>query len=140
MGMDTTNRPTAVSHTPLPDGLNQLSERVIGCAITVHRALGPGLLESVYDRAFCIELAYQQLQFLRQVHCPIQYRNEPVGQFRLDFLVEDALVIEIKSVEGVEFLFVAQMLTYLKATERRLGLILNFNVPVLKNGIRRVVR
>ncbi len=80
------------------------------------------------------------MQFLRQLPCPIEYRNEAVGQFRLDFLVEDSLVIEIKSVEGLDFLFVAQMLTYLKATDRRLGLILNFNVPVLKNGIRRVVR
>lgn len=138
--MDTTARPAGSFSVPVPDTLNRLSERVIGCAIAVHRELGPGLLESVYDGAFCIELAHRQLQFLRQVPCPIEYRDRPVGQFRLDFLIEDALVVEIKSVQAIEYVFVAQMLTYLKATNRRLGLILNFGAPVLKNGIRRVIR
>jgi GxxExxY protein len=133
-------RPVGAVRVPLPDSLNQLSERVIGCAIAVHRALGPGLLESAYDGALCIELAYERLQFLRQVQSPIEYRGRLVGAYRLDFLVEDSLVVELKSVERLDYVYVAQMLTYLKATNKRFGLIFNFNVPVLKNGIRRVIR
>ena len=125
---------------PQFDSLNHLTNRVIGCAIAVHRELGPGLLESAYDGAFCIELGHQGLQFLRQQSCPVKYRGTPVGSYRLDFLIEDTLVVEVKSVERFEYLFVAQMLTYLKATGRPLGLLLNFNVPVLKAGIRRVIR
>ena len=128
------------SFAPLADELNRLSERVIRCAIAVHRELGPGLLESAYDGAFCIELAHEGLQFLRQQTCPVEYRGRLVGAYRLDFLVDDKLVIEVKSVERLEYVFVAQMLTYLKATGKPLGLILNFNVPVLKSGIRRVIR
>jgi GxxExxY protein len=116
-----------------------LSEQVIACAIAVHRELGPGLLESAYDSAFCIELAHQRLQFLRQLDSPIAYRGQLVGAYRLDFMVEDALVVELKSVERLEYVYIAQMLTCLKATGKRLGLILNFNVPVMKAGVRRVV-
>lgn len=125
---------------PLPDDLNRLTERVIGCAIAVHRELGPGLLESAYDRAFCIELAHQGLKFLRQVQCPVEYRGQTVGCYRLDFLIEDALVVEVKAVERLEYVFVAQVLTYLAGTAKALGLILNFNVPTMKAGIRRVIR
>jgi GxxExxY protein len=138
--MDLDARPASVALVPLPDSLNQLSEHVIGCAIAVHRALGPGLLESAYDGAFCIELAHERLQFLRQVQSPIEYRGRLVGAYRLDFLVEDSLAVELKSVERLEYVYVAQMLTYLRATGKRLGLILNFNVPVLKSGVRRVIR
>ena len=137
-GMDLRSRPHDVTPIPIPDALNRLSEQVIGCAIAVHRGLGPGLLESAYDSAFCIELAHHGLQFLRQLDSPIAYRGKLVGAYRLDFLVEDALVVELKSVERFEYVYVAQMLTYLKATGKRLGLILNFNVPVLKAGVRRV--
>jgi GxxExxY protein len=136
--MDLTSRPVGVTRTPIPDDLNRLSAKVIGCAIEVHRALGPGLLESAYDGAFCIELGHQRLQFLRQLESPIAYRDQLVGAYRLDFLVEDALVAELKSVERLEYVYVSQMLTYLKATGKRLGLILNFNVPVMKAGVRRV--
>jgi GxxExxY protein len=133
------SRSTPSVSAPLPASLNFLAERVIGCAITVHRALGPGLLESAYESAFCIELAHQRLQFLRQLQCPIDYRGHLVGAYRLDFLVEGELVVELKSVERMDYVYVAQLLTYLKATGKRLGLIVNFNVPVLKAGIRRVI-
>jgi GxxExxY protein len=136
--MELISRPAGAIPIPIPDSLNRLSEQVIGCAITVHRALGAGLLESAYDRAFCIELETQGLQFLRQLHCPVEYRGRRVGDYRLDYLVEDALVVDIKSVERLDFVFVSQMLTYLKATGTRLGLILNFNVAVMKAGVRRV--
>lgn len=127
-------------HQALPDSLNKLTGRVIGCAIEVHRQLGPGLLESVYDRALCVELAHQGLQFVRQVATPLVYRGTVVGDFRLDFLVESSLVVEVKSVQQMDEVFVSQVLTYLKATDRRLGLILNFHQPTLISGIRRVIR
>lgn len=98
------------------------------------------MLESAYDGAFCIELAHPGLKFLRQQHCPLGYRGLPVGAYRLDFVIEDELLVDVKSVNRLEYVFLAQMLTYLKATDRHLGLILNFNVAVLKSGIRRVVR
>ena len=138
--MDLDFRATNRLHEPVPESLNRLSRRVIGCAIEVHRQLGPGLLESVYDRALCIELAHEGLRFLRQVPKPLVYRGAIVGEFRLDLLVEDQLVVEVKSVERFDYVFVSQVLTYLKATERRLGLILNFHSPTLRSGIRRVIR
>ena len=98
------------------------------------------MLESVYDRAMCVELAHQGLQFLRQVSTPVVYRGAVVGAFRLDLLVEGALVVEVKSVRHLDEVFISQVLTYLKATDRRVGLILNFNRPTLLSGIRRVIR
>lgn len=116
-----------------------MTERIIGCAVDVHRTLGPGLLESAYECAFSIELASVPLQFLRQVECPVNYRGHPIGAYRYDFLVEGSVLVEIKSVQGFDRIFLAQVLTYLRATGCRLGLIINFNVPVLKEGIKRVV-
>ena len=124
---------------PIPPHLNLLTERIIGCAIDVHRTLGPGLLESAYECAFSIELSSEALQFLRQVECPVNYRGHPIGAYRYDFLVEGSVLVEIKSVERFDRIFLAQVLTYLRATGCRLGLIINFNVPVLKEGIKRVV-
>lgn len=124
---------------PIPPHLNVLTERIIGCAIEVHKTLGPGLLESAYECAFSIELASGALQFLRQVECPVNYRGHPIGAYRYDFLVEGSVLVEIKSVQGFDRIFLAQVLTYLRATGCRLGLIINFNVPVLKEGIKRVV-
>ena len=130
--------PIGTTPASIPESLNSLTARIIGCAIDVHRALGPGLLESAYGCAFCIELAHEGLQFLRQVRCPVSYRGRAVGEYRLDLLIEDAVIVEIKSVERFDPVHVAQVLTYLKATGKRLGLLINFNVPVLKDGIRRV--
>jgi len=137
--MERTYGPVGTAPTPIPEHLNSLTARIIGCAIDVHKALGPGLLESAYDRALCVELAYEGLQFQRQVGCPVTYRGRAVGEYRLDLLIEDAVIIEVKSVDRFEPVHVAQILTYLKATGKRLGLIINFNVPVLKDGVRRVV-
>lgn len=137
--MNRTHRPPGAVPAPIPESLNLLSERLIGCAISVHRALGPGLLESAYESAFCIELAKTGLQFLQQVSCPVEYDGHPVGAYRLDVLVENSVVVELKSVRLIERVVVAQMLTYLRATGCRLGLIINFNVPILTEGIKRVV-
>ena len=125
---------------PIPAITNALSRRVIGAAIEVHRHLGPGLLESAYEGAFCVQLASEKLRFLRQVECPVEYQGQLVGAYRLDLLVEGSVVVEIKSVANIDRLHVAQVLTYLKATNCRVGLIINFNVPVLREGIRRIAR
>ena len=138
--MDLDFRASASGQQPIPESLNHLSGRVIGCAIEVHRRLGPGLLEHLYDRAMCVELAHCGLKFLRQVATPMTYRDVVIGEFRLDLLVEAELVVEIKSVQAIEDVFVSQVLTYLKATDLRLGLILNFNCTRLREGIRRVIR
>lgn len=136
--MDRTHRLPGANPDPIPESLNLLTARIIGCAMTVHRGLGPGLLESAYESAFCIELTKGGLQCLRQVACPIEYDGHPVGAYRLDVLVENAVVVEVKSVNTIERVAIAQMLTYLRATQCRLGLIINVNVPILAEGIRRV--
>jgi GxxExxY protein len=116
-----------------------LTERIIGCAIEVHRHLGAGLLESAYQTALCVELAMQQVPFERERLVPLFYRGVAVGEYRPDLIVENAVVVEVKSVLQFEPVFVAQMLTYLRITGLRRGLLLNFNKPVLKAGVKRVV-
>lgn len=113
--------------------------RIIGCAIKVHRELGAGLLEGAYHTALCIELAHDGVQFDRELLLPLEYRGVRVGDYRPDIIVERAVVVEVKSVLRFEPVFTAQMLTYLRVTGLRVGLLLNFNKAVLKDGIRRVV-
>ena len=115
-----------------------LTERIIGCAIEVHRQLGPGLLEKPYEIALCIALARAKIRFDRQRMVPLIYEGIHVGDYFPDLIVEDAVVVEVKSVLRFEPVFVAQMLTYLRITGLKRGLILNFNKPVLKAGIKRV--
>lgn len=117
-----------------------LTEKVIGLAIEVHRNLGPGLLESVYEACLCHELQGAGLGFGKQVPIPVSYKNTSLEcGYRADLLVEDRLMIELKSVERLIPLHEAQLLTYLRLSGIRTGLLLNFNVTVLKNGIRRFV-
>lgn len=116
-----------------------LTERIIGCAIAVHRELGPGLLEAIYEEALAIELEDQGLAFQRQVAVPALYKGRPLGEYRLDLLVEDAVIVEVKSVERLSSLFEAQLLTYLRVTGKRIGLLLNFNTALLKDGVKRIV-
>ena len=120
--------------------LNRLSHGVIGAAIEVHRVLGPGFLESVYEEALCWELRNRGVPFERQVSVAVDYKGYPVGGGRLDLLVGDAIVVEIKAVEVLLPIHQAQVLSYLKTTGHRLGLLINFNVPVLKDGLKRVIR
>ncbi|MEO0587176.1 MAG: GxxExxY protein [Planctomycetota bacterium] len=122
-------------------GQDELSRRVIGCAIEVHKALGPGLLESAYEACLAAELNHAGLRFRRQVPISIEYRGETVdaGYF-LDLVIEDALVIELKAVERVIPIHIAQLHTYLRLSGIRTGLLINFNVTKLTDGItRRVV-
>jgi GxxExxY protein len=119
------------------DRINALTERIIGCAIEVHRQLGPGLLESIYESALCVELGLAGLQFQRQVPVSISYKSQVIGDLRLDLVIENLVVAEIKSVERMEPLFEAQVLTYLKVSGKKVGLLINFNSRLLKTGIQR---
>ena len=123
---------------PAP-ALNALSHQVIGAAIEVHRVLGPGWLEAVYEEALCVEPTLRGVPFVRQPHVDLSYKGHVVGQGRLDLLVSDALVVELKAVEALCAIHKAQVVSYLKTTGHRLGLLLNFNVAVLKDGIERIV-
>jgi GxxExxY protein len=130
----------AMDRKPLPPELNHLSGRVVHAAYVVHETLGPGLLESVYEVCLAHELGKAGLRVERQVPLPVIYDELKLDAgFRLDLLVERRVVIELKAVEGLLPVHQAQVLTYLKLSGFRLGLLINFNVPVLKEGIRRVV-
>jgi GxxExxY protein len=116
-----------------------VTDRIIACAIEVHRHLGPGLLESVYESAMCFELKDAGLSFRRQVGVPVNYKGELIAEHRPDLVVSDLVVVEIKSVERFNPVFLAQMLTYLQITGLRVGLILNFNRALMRDGIKRVM-
>jgi len=116
-----------------------LTEKIIGCAIEVHRTLGPGLLESTYESALCVELRSAGLNFERQLIVPIVYKGQPVGDYRLDLLVEKLVIVEIKSVDRFDPIFEAQLLAYLKITGAKRGLLLNFISRLLKDSIKRLV-
>jgi len=119
--------------------VEQLAHRVIGAALEVHKALGPGFLETVYEEALCIELELQKIPFKRQYKVEATYKGRPVGGSRLDLVVGDKLIIELKAVDILVPIHSAQVISYLKTTGFSLGLIINFNVPVLKEGIKRIV-
>lgn len=116
----------------------QLTEQIIAAAIEVHRALGPGLLESAYEECFCHELSLRGLKFRRQVAVPIRYKgiNLDCG-YKLDVLVEDCVIVELKSVDALTGIHEAQLLTYMKITGTPVGLLINFNVAMLARGIKR---
>jgi GxxExxY protein len=118
--------------------LNALSEKVIGAAIEVHRALGSGFLESTYEKAFSIELSLQNLDHQLQVPVTLNYKGRPIGEGKIDVLVERQLVVELKAVSHLADAHTTQLLAYLKATDLNLGLLLNFHAPLLRDGIRRV--
>jgi GxxExxY protein len=119
---------------------NELSNRIIGAAIEVHRHLGPGLLESAYEACLCRELAIRGIAFERQVPIPLNYKGlEVETAYRLDIRVERLVIVELKAVEKLEPVFEAQLLTHLRLANLWLGLLINFNVTVLKNGIKRLV-
>ncbi|MFO0988111.1 MAG: GxxExxY protein [Alphaproteobacteria bacterium] len=118
---------------------SELTERIIGLAIEVHRTLGPGLLESIYEHCLCQELAEAGVAFNRQVPLPVSYKGRPLDfSYRLDLVVEQSVVVEIKSVEQLLPLHQAQLLMYLKLSGIPTGLLLNFHTPVLREGIRRM--
>ena len=120
--------------------LNEISEKVIGAAIEVHRSLGPGLLESAYQECLYYELVRSDLSVRKEVPRPIVYKEVKLDHgYRIDLLVEEKVVVELKTVEFLSEVHFAQTLTYLKLGDYRLGLLINFNVPLLKNGIKRII-
>lgn len=117
---------------------DELTGRIIGCAIEVHKELGPGLMESVYEVCFAEELVKEGLKIKRQAVLPVFYKGKELNkEFIIDLLVEDSVVVELKSIELILPVHEAQLVTYLKLSDKRIGLLINFNVPVLKDGIRR---
>jgi GxxExxY protein len=130
------NQPQRQRDTEIRD-LNGLTSRIIGAAIEVHKALGPGLLESIYEAAMCIELEELGIPFARQFRIPAYYRGRPLGAYEIDLLVDDHVVVEIKCVSYLAPVFEAQLLTYMRLTGKRLGLLINFNSRLLKDGIMR---
>ena len=120
--------------------LNAITHGIIAAAIEVHRHLGPGLLESSYQECLCYELSRMGLSFAREVHLPLSYKGLRLDcSYRVDLLVEDIVLVELKSMEQLLPIHSAQLLTYLRASNKPVGLLINFNVLVLKDGIRRIV-
>ena len=118
---------------------NLITEAIIGCAMEVHRTLGPGLLESVYESAMCIELGHTRRTFERQLSVPLYYKGVLLSDHRLDLVVDRRIVVEIKTVGRFEPVHTAQLITYLRVLNLRVGLLINFNVAVLRDGIKRVM-
>lgn len=119
--------------------LDDLASAVIGAAIEVHRVLGPGYLESVYEQALAVELELRRIAFEKQRPIGVEYKGHAVGEGRLDLLVAGRLVVELKAVDALAPIHTAQVMSYLKTLSLPLGLLINFNVPLLKHGIKRVI-
>jgi len=133
-------KPAKISGIAEPDDLvNELSAQVVDAALEVHRNLGPGFFESVYEEALAVELHLRKVPFERQVPIGVNYKGFSVGESRLDLLVDKCLVVELKAVEYIAPVHVAQALSYLKASRLTLALLMTFNVRILRQGIRRVV-
>lgn len=116
-----------------------ITEKIISCAIKVHTTLGPGLLENLYEEAMDHELKIRGIKYDRQKVLDIKYMDKSIGTYRLDFLVEQKVIVELKCVQSINSIHIAQVLTYLKAENLKVGLLINFKVDRLKNGIRRII-
>jgi GxxExxY protein len=123
----------------VPAGTEDVAHRVIGCAIQVHRVLGPGFKESIYVEALCLEMDTAGLSFEREKSVVVPYRGWEIPGQRVDLIVAEKVIIELKAIRKLKELHRRQLVSYLKACNLRLGLLLNFNVSVLRNGIKRVV-
>ena len=116
-----------------------LTRRIIACAIEVHKRLGPGLLEKLYKESMAIEMELSGLKVEKNVKVAVEYKGKPIGDYFIDLLVEDAVILELKSVERHEPVFEAQILSYMKLTSKKVGLLINFNSKMVKDGIKRFV-
>lgn len=124
---------------PIPREVEDIGYRVIGCGLTVHKILGPGFKEMIYQRAFCLELDAQGLKFECEKKILVPYKDHLIDGHRLDLIIEGVVIVELKAIPRVTELHRKQVLSYLKATGLRLGYVMNFNAEVLKDGTRRVV-
>ena len=131
-----------INHLPAQNGVLQddpLTRRIIACAIEVHKRLGPGLLERLYTEAMVIEMGLDGLKVEKNVRIPVAYERKPIGEYIIDLMVEDTVVLELKSVERHDAIFEAQLLSYMKLTGKRVGLLISFNSKMVKDGIKRFV-
>jgi len=119
--------------------LNQITSEIISCSIEVHKNLGPGLLEKIYEKALCIEFERKGLKFEQQKRIPVYYKNQDIGEDILDLVVENSIVVELKSTEMDNPLYHAQVMSYMKLGNYKLGLLINFNRELLKKGIKRFI-
>ena len=127
-------------YEPIPEAVERLGKQVLDAAFQVHKTLGPGFVEKIYEEALCLELNARGIGFVRQKPVQVFYRERLIGTHRLDLLVGDAVIVEIKAVEKLLPVHEAQLISYLTATGVRLGYLLNFNSHLLKDGIRRIAR
>lgn len=127
-------------YTKLSDKEEYLAKQIVDIAINIHKALGPGLLESVYAKCFYYELTKRNIQFIKQQEVPIIYQTLHIDDgLRLDLLIEDLIIVEFKAQENYHPVWEAQLLSYLKLAEKRLGFLINFHVPLMKDGIKRMI-
>jgi len=127
-------------YLPIPDDVEEIGTKVLDCAFAVHRTLGPGLLEGVYEECMMYELSKRNLAFQSQLELPIHYDGILLkNPLKIDLIVEDSVIVELKSVEQLLPVHQAQLMTYLRLSEKRLGFLLNFNRIVLKDGMKRIV-
>lgn len=124
---------------PIPRDIERVAHRVIGCGITVHRVLGPGFKEVIYDRALCLELDSNGLKYECEKPILVRYKGWDIPGHKIDLIVEGQVIVELKAVPRLTTIHTRQVVSYLKATQLRLGLLMNFNVNVLKDGTRRIV-
>jgi len=126
--------------TKVSEREEQLAKEIVDISYQIHKQLGPGLLESVYEKCFCYELTKREIGFLKQKAVPIMYESLKIDDgLRLDLLIEDVIIIELKALENYHPIWEAQLLSYLKLTEKRLGFLINFHVPLIKDGIKRII-
>jgi GxxExxY protein len=138
--MNKAHDPTKGSFAPLPPREEELATIIVDCAFKVHQGLGPGLLENIYELCFCHELTKHGIEFKRQVSVPVVYDGITFTDgLRLDVLVEDLIICELKAIEAIASVHRAQLLSQMKLTGKRLGFLINFNVPTIKSGIARLI-
>jgi len=131
---------TGINHKPLAEREKWLASQIVDIAIRIYKSLGPGLLESVYEKCFCYELTKRNIKFLRQRCVEIIYDDLAIDEgLRIDILVDNLVIVELKAQENYHTVWEAQLLSYLKLTGKRLGYILNFHVPLMKNGVKRMI-
>lgn len=123
----------------IPENDDPLTRKIIACAIEVHKRLGPGLLEKLYKEALIIEFELNNLKAEKNVQIPVEYKGKPIGDYYIDLLVDDKVILELKSVERHDPIFEAQILSYMKLTGKKVGLLINFNSKMVKDGIKRFV-
>ena len=119
--------------------LKEVTGKIISCALEVHSTLGPGLLESAYEEALGYEFTLRKIRYIKQAEINLKYKGKDIGSHRIDYLVEDEVIVELKAVDILHRIYEAQLLTYLRALEKRVGLLINFNVSRLREGIRRLI-